>query len=438
MTSIETPGPRSVSIVVPYYCDQVGLDRLFGALAQQRPSPTAAWVGGVEVVVADDGSPVAPCTDRSPFPTRVVRQPDRGFRAGAARNLGVAASTGEVLVFCDGDMAPEPGWLHAMADLSAPDEVVVGRRRHIDYGSCTLDEAMAFLDPDADRRTRCIPAVLPEPEWLAEGYRRTADLRRVDPENWRLVISASMSCSRQLFDELGGFDESFDHYGGEDWDLAYRALNCGAVLLHRPDAVAWHDGPDWAGRGPDPAQKRRERRMLAVRIPRPSTRPTEWSADDPLDAHEAGELLERVPGRPVPAMIITVTSGTDAVDGEWADTIAALHPTDVAWGAELRWSGSASETTVPIDQWHQRVRLHVDLRRPVRLPDGAGDRLLRLTEPGGCGRIEVWEGDETALVATATWHLCRETRRSGPASGTSGAPLVLEPLDLDPDEAAGD
>ncbi len=60
---------------------------------------------------------------------------------------------------------------------------------------------------------------------------------------------------RDLFAELGGFCEDFDGYGGEDWELAHRAWVAGAVLAHVPEAVAWHDGPDWAGRG-DPDERR--------------------------------------------------------------------------------------------------------------------------------------------------------------------------------------
>jgi hypothetical protein len=58
---------------------------------------------------------------------------------------------------------------------------------------------------------------------------------------------------------VGGFDEQFRVYGGEDWEWAYRAWLAGAVLAHAGDAVAWHDGPDWAGRElADPARRERK------------------------------------------------------------------------------------------------------------------------------------------------------------------------------------
>ncbi len=103
--------PPSVSVVVPHYgpdgpggVAQQRLDLVLGALAAQDHD------GSLEVVVADDGSPVAPSTAAAGgLPVTVVRQERDGFRAAAARNLGVAASGGEVVLLLDGDTVPEPG-----------------------------------------------------------------------------------------------------------------------------------------------------------------------------------------------------------------------------------------------------------------------------------------------------------------------------------------
>ena len=82
-----------------------------------------------------------------------------------------------------------------------------------------------------------------------------------------------MSCTRELFEEIGGFDASIVGYGGEDWDFAHRAYDAGAVLAHLPRAVAWHDGPEWAERtGGDRERKNTEAMMLASRITDPAAR----------------------------------------------------------------------------------------------------------------------------------------------------------------------
>ena len=85
------------------------------------------------------------------------------------------------------------------------------------------------------------------------------------------MIGAAFACSRWFFDRVGAFDERFRAYGGEDWEWVYRAWLGGAILAHDADAVAWHDGPDWAGRDADAperqARKDVETLLLADRIP---------------------------------------------------------------------------------------------------------------------------------------------------------------------------
>ncbi len=197
-----------------------------------------------------------------------MRQEDRGFRAAAARNLGARAAEGEVLLFLDGDTVPSPTYVEELAALPAllPDALVTGRRRHADLTGWTPDRLRAWFAGGP------APEELTEPAWLREA----GSLLDADDRSYRFVISAVMGTSRALFREVGGFDETFDGYGGEDWELAHRLFTAGAVLAHRERAVAWHDGPDWGLRGDDPVAARREKnaetRSLARLLPDPAAR----------------------------------------------------------------------------------------------------------------------------------------------------------------------
>lgn len=260
-----TAVPRpTVSVVVVHYEQPRPLALTLAALQRQTLPP-------VEIVVADDGSREHVRTAAGPVPTTVVRQEDRGFRAAAARNLGASRTRGEVLVFLDADTVPEPGFVEA---LTAPvaqcaDVLAVGRRHHADLTTLAPGGA-----PASAPRLRA-------PRWLADGYADTGDLLHADGRSFRFVISAVLACRRTLFDDIGGFDERFVGYGGEDWDLAYRAWNGGAVLVHRRDAVAWHDGPDWSERDVEAGQKETEAARLAELIPEPGTRGTRPGGDLP-------------------------------------------------------------------------------------------------------------------------------------------------------------
>ncbi len=123
---------------------------------------------------------------------------------------------------------------------------------------------------------------LDEPQWLLDGYARTLDLTRPDPRSYQLVISAVLSVSRTLHERLGGFDESFSTYGGEDWDYGHRALVAGADLRHLVDAVVWHDGPDLPGRGDWIGAKNAETLTLAALVPDRDVRGDHlvWSVPD--------------------------------------------------------------------------------------------------------------------------------------------------------------
>jgi GT2 family glycosyltransferase len=226
----------TVSVVVVHFEQQAELDRTLAALGRQAYPAEL-----LEVIVVDDGSSVAP---RVASGVRLLRQADEGFRLAAARNLGASSATGDILCFLDADTAPEPGYVRAITRLPAlaPETVAVGRRRHTRFDVLEAAAAIELAAP---------AAALEEPQWLVDAYARSGDLLECDNRSYRFVIGAVIACSRWFFDAVGGFDESFTQYGGEDWEWAHRAWAGGAVLAHVPDAVAWHNGPDWAGRGDD-------------------------------------------------------------------------------------------------------------------------------------------------------------------------------------------
>ena len=179
-----------LAVVVPYYDQQPQLDRLLAALEHQRLDPAR-----LEVVVADDGSPRPPVLGRRSYAVRTVRQDDLGFRASAARDLGARATDAPVLCFLDADMVPEPDYLSRLTRVVGAGPcgtVAVGHRRHADLSARTPDDVHRWLSGGR------APDPLPEPQWLADGYRQTDDLRRADDRSYRFVISAVLAMTREL------------------------------------------------------------------------------------------------------------------------------------------------------------------------------------------------------------------------------------------------
>ena len=232
-----------ISVIIPHYNSPEQLARVVDAVRAQDIADE------VEIIIADDGSYQVPDVPGA----TVVTQEDRGFRAAAARNLGTSHARGEILAFLDGDTVPEPGYLaastrHIKAD---PRAVVVGTR---------------LTGPE---RT--------EPQWLIDAWRTTRHLSSPDDTSWRFIISSVLTCSRDFFERIGGFDGSFVGYGGEDWEFGFRAWNAGATFIHEPAAIAVHDEEDFGRRFPDAAEKAHvknaETTALAHRITHPIARP---------------------------------------------------------------------------------------------------------------------------------------------------------------------
>lgn len=374
-----TPAPR-VSVVVAHYEQPAQLARTWAALCRQTVAP-------VDVVIADDGSAAVPAVPAGGPPVRVVTQPDQGFRAAAARNLGARYAGGDVLVFLDADTVPEPGFIEALTRRVArcPDVMAVGRRRHAD---------LTGVAPGAD------PAdgpPLPEPAWLRDAYATSRDLLDADGRSFRFMISAVLACRRSLLDDLGGFDERFVGYGGEDWDLAYRAWNAGAVLVHEPAAVGWHDGPDWAGRPQDRARKDLESVRLSALIPEPATRGVA------LPGLLPDVVVDIEPGLSLSDTVATVHS----VLGQSHRDLRVRLPEPVDPAVAQLYDGVAQ-----VGPWtdDQLARARVRVRCSAPLPVGAVARAVRALVAGDLGEVEVVGAGRRTAVATATRALGRARR----------------------------
>ena len=257
----------TVDVVIPYCDERERLRSILFALAAQVDADGDP-LARMRIVVADDSSRIEPDVEGVGPYVEVVRSDLAGYHPAVARNLGAASGSGAVIVFLDGDTVPTP---HYVSRLIAPivdgdADLTTGHRRHADFdGLDPVAVARWVADPNA---SRC----LPEPRWLAEGLARTDGLRSPTAQVYQYVISAVLAIRRNAFADVRGFDERFDSYGGEDWELASRVWNAGWDLLHVPEAVAFHDGPDIEGRPSDDHPKTIESLRIANWIPASLTR----------------------------------------------------------------------------------------------------------------------------------------------------------------------
>jgi len=192
-----------VSVIVPTADRPAVLaDCLESLAAQDYPS--------YEVVVVDNGSLPAP----SFAGARRVRIDRRD--ANAARNAGIAASTGDPVCFVDDDVVAPPGWLSGL---------VGGLARH----------------PDADCagggiRSRFETA---PPRTCSEHELAGLSLER-GPEDSEAteVWGGNMVIRRSALDSVGPFREGLRCH--QEWEWQRRYVRAGGRLVYVSDAWLWH------------------------------------------------------------------------------------------------------------------------------------------------------------------------------------------------------
>lgn len=192
MSRVLGGNPSTVSVIVTVRSQRAHLARCLDALEAQG-------VGGMEVVVVDDGS-----TDRSGDlaaarcvggrPVLVARGDRRGD--AAARDVGAAAAGAPVLAFTGWDCEPDPAWLATALDAVA-------------------DGADLVHGPT-----------------VAAGAAPAADGSGLFP-------ATNVVYRRAAFDAAGGFDPgAARRLGvGEDARLGWRVVRAGGDVRYRAGAV---------------------------------------------------------------------------------------------------------------------------------------------------------------------------------------------------------
>lgn len=204
---------RAASIVIPTRARLPYLEVALASIATQ------AAAAGAEVIVVDDaGASDAARALCAAHGARYEPHP-RPLGLNVARNSGVAAGTGELVVFLDDDVRAGPGWLQALLRAAADHpgaQVFAGR----------ITASLEGRAPRSCGRER--PPVT------------NLDLGPEDcgaPFAW----GANMAIRRAALERIGPFDETLEDGGDEqEWQERMRALDPGAEVLYVAAAAVEH------------------------------------------------------------------------------------------------------------------------------------------------------------------------------------------------------
>jgi len=198
----------SVTVVVPAFNAAATLPLCLRGLAGQD-YPRSAY----EVIVVDDGSTDETAAVARAAGVRVISQVNQG--PAAARNAGIAAAAGEIILFTDADCAPEADWIRQMV---AP----------------LADAEIAGVKGSYRTRQREVVARLAQCEF-EERYDRLARRPTID-----FVDSYAAAFRADVLRRAGGFDPAFPHANNEDVDLSYRLARLGYRFVFNRRAVVYH------------------------------------------------------------------------------------------------------------------------------------------------------------------------------------------------------
>jgi glycosyltransferase involved in cell wall biosynthesis len=192
--------PR-ISVIIPAYNSAQSLSQAIESVLEQS-------LQDFEIIVVDDGSTDNTLEVARSFQTgaRLISQPNGG--PGSARNAGINSSSGEYLVFLDAD------------DILLPDKLVV----QSDFLDQNPDIGVVFSD------VLCFSSGKDGEEVLTEFPTSSYVRNSVGPpEKTREVLAVqnifpplAAMVRRGCVESVGGFDESRDLIGLEDWDLWFR------------------------------------------------------------------------------------------------------------------------------------------------------------------------------------------------------------------------
>ncbi len=203
------------SVIVPVYNGGAIITRCLDALAGQTVAADC-----YEIILVDDGSRddtaaiAAAWGDVHPQHCfRLIQQPNAG--PAAARNHGAQVARSPLLLFTDGDCAPQPDWIEAMVAAFDDPEIVGAKGAYVTEQAGVVARFVQAEYEDRYDRMRAMPRI-DFIDTYSAGYRRT------------------------IFLENGGFDPIFTTASVEDQEFSFRLAQKGYPLTFAPDARVSH------------------------------------------------------------------------------------------------------------------------------------------------------------------------------------------------------
>lgn len=231
------------SIIIPTYNREEILTLTLESLCQQNNISQNDY----EVIVCDDGSTDNTRQNVESFSSRLqlkyLYQEDAGYRVALARNKGIRASSGEIIILVDSGVCVSSDFVssHIKEHMDPSiNRAVIGYIYGYNYTmrSSDLTDDFDFNDPDATIRR--LSEKGDHLDIREANYQLADDDLSTLFAPWTLFWTTNVSFRKNLVVDVGLFNESFTGWGVEDIELAYRFYKNQAKFTLCRNAAALH------------------------------------------------------------------------------------------------------------------------------------------------------------------------------------------------------
>ncbi len=205
-----------ISVIVPCYNSEKTLVKTLESMKNQS-------FQNFELIVVDDASTDASASLAKSFGAKVISLSKRRGPA-FARNKGIKAASGSILLFTDADCQPEPNWVETvMALLSEGNDGVV-------MGQVFVPESSFLANSIANLG------------FPAGGNAGFENIWPVSKDGFTSYLSScNFAIRKHVIKKVNCFDQSLLYAGGEDTFLAFLLSKNNIRIKYSPKAIVWHE-----------------------------------------------------------------------------------------------------------------------------------------------------------------------------------------------------
>lgn len=222
-----------VSVIIAVYKDVQSLLLIITALKRQTYK-------NFEVIIAEDGENaqmreyIESITD---LDVKHTTQEDIGVRKARSQNNGILASSGEYLIFIDGDCVPYSTFVEAHVSLAESRTVLSGRRVNLSDALTQKIKAGSLDIIDIEKRLY---------KYIGLAFEKNSKYEYgiyLSPKGWLYpllsrfrkrntsILGCNFSCFREDMIALNGFDEGYGETSlSDDTDLDWRFRAAGLSI----------------------------------------------------------------------------------------------------------------------------------------------------------------------------------------------------------------